>query len=163
MLKLKLQYFAHLIQRTDSFEKILMLGKIEGRRRGLQRMRWSDASPTWWTWVWVNSGRQWWTGRPGVLQSMGVAKSRSQQSNWTETTLSIKEWHPSIWNTGVKTSLTDSAFLMQRVECIQSSNHSQRGREKHNSDRCEGFWRHAAVTTNRERENSHLHNYKVLP
>ena len=40
MLKLKLQYFGHLIQRTDSFEKTLMLGKIEGRRRGLQRMRW---------------------------------------------------------------------------------------------------------------------------
>ena len=43
MLKLKLQYFGHLIQRTDSFEKTLMLGKIEGRRkRGQQRMRWLD-------------------------------------------------------------------------------------------------------------------------
>ena len=43
MLKLKLQYFGHLIQRADSFEKTLMLGKIEGRRRmGLQRMRWLD-------------------------------------------------------------------------------------------------------------------------
>ena len=43
MLKLKLQYFGHLIRRTDSFEKTLMLGKIEGgRRRGQQRMRWLD-------------------------------------------------------------------------------------------------------------------------
>ena len=43
MLKLKLQYFSHLMQRTDSFEKTLMLGKIEGRRRrGRQRMRWLD-------------------------------------------------------------------------------------------------------------------------
>ena len=43
MLKLKLQYFGHLIQRTDSLEKTLMLGKIEGRkRRGLQRVRWLD-------------------------------------------------------------------------------------------------------------------------
>ena len=43
MLKLKLQYFGHLIQKADSFEKTLMLGKIEGRRRrGLQRMRWLD-------------------------------------------------------------------------------------------------------------------------
>ena len=43
MLKLKLQYFGHLMRRTDSFEKILMLGKIEGgRRRGQQRMRWLD-------------------------------------------------------------------------------------------------------------------------
>ena len=42
MLKLKLPYFGHLMQRTDSFEKTLMVGKIEGRRRGRQRMRWLD-------------------------------------------------------------------------------------------------------------------------
>ena len=42
MLKVKLQYFGHLMQRTDSFEKTLMLGKIEGGRRGPQRMRWLD-------------------------------------------------------------------------------------------------------------------------
>ena len=42
MLKLKLQYFGHLMRRADSFEKSLMLGKIEGRRRGRQRMRWLD-------------------------------------------------------------------------------------------------------------------------
>ena len=42
MLKLKLQYFGHLMQRTDPLEKTLMLGKIEGRRRGRQRMRWLD-------------------------------------------------------------------------------------------------------------------------
>ena len=42
MLKLKLQYFGHLMKRTDSFEKTLMLGKIEGGRRGRQRMRWLD-------------------------------------------------------------------------------------------------------------------------
>ena len=46
MLKLKLQYFGHLMQRTDSLQKTLMLGKIEGRsRRGRQRMRWSDGIP----------------------------------------------------------------------------------------------------------------------
>ena len=42
MIKLKLQYFGHLMRRTDSLEKTLMLGKIEGRRRGRQRMRWLD-------------------------------------------------------------------------------------------------------------------------
>ena len=48
MLKMKLQYFGHLIQRTDSFEKTLMLGKIEGRRRrGRQRMRWVDGITDW--------------------------------------------------------------------------------------------------------------------
>ena len=44
MLKLKLQYFGHLMQRTDSLEKTLMLGKIEGRRKGRQRMRWLDST-----------------------------------------------------------------------------------------------------------------------
>ena len=43
MLKLRLQYFGHLVQRADSFEKTLMLGKIDGRRRGLQRMKWLDS------------------------------------------------------------------------------------------------------------------------
>ena len=48
MLKLKLQYFGHLMQRGDSFEKTLMLGKIEGRRRrGRQRMRWLDGITDW--------------------------------------------------------------------------------------------------------------------
>ena len=50
MLKLKLQYFGHLMLRTDSLEKTVMLGKIEGgRRRGRQRMRWLDGIPTQWT------------------------------------------------------------------------------------------------------------------
>ena len=72
MLKLKLQYFGHLMQRTDLFEKTLMLGKIEGRRRrGQQRMRWLDGITNSVEWVWVNSRSCWWTGRPGVLQSMG--------------------------------------------------------------------------------------------
>ena len=72
ILRLKLQYFGHLMGRTDSFEKTLMLGKIEGSgRRGRQRMRWLDgitdsmAPPN--SWVWVGSGSWWWTGRPGVL------------------------------------------------------------------------------------------------
>ena len=55
MLKLKLQYFGHLMQRANSFIKTLMLGKIEGRRRrGCQKMRWLDGPR--WTWVWVDSG-----------------------------------------------------------------------------------------------------------
>ena len=62
--KMKLQYFGHLMQITDSLEKTLMLGKIEGRRRrGQQRMRWLDGITDW-------------TGKPGVLQSMGVQRVR---------------------------------------------------------------------------------------
>ena len=88
MLKLKLQYFGHLMRRVDSLEKTLMLGGIGGRRRRVQQgMRWLMASPTWWTWVWVNSGRWWWTGRPSVLQFMGsqrVGHDWATELNWTE-------------------------------------------------------------------------------
>ena len=86
MLKMKLQYSGHLMQRTDSLEKTLTLGKIEGRRiRGQQRMRWLDGITDFTTWVWVNSGSWWWTGKPGVLQSVhGVTKSQIWLSNWTE-------------------------------------------------------------------------------
>ena len=73
MLKLKLQYFGHLMRRADSFEKTLMLGKIEGGREGDDR-GWDGymASPTQWVWVWVDTWSWWWTGRPGMLQSMGL-------------------------------------------------------------------------------------------
>ena len=74
LMKLKLQCFGPLMRRADSFEKTLMLGKIEGRRRrGRQRVRWL-ASPTQWTWVWVDSGSWRWTGRPGVLWFMGLQR-----------------------------------------------------------------------------------------
>ena len=89
ILKLKLQYFGHLMRRADSFVKTLMLGKIEGRRRrGRQRMRdgWM-ASLTQWTWVWEDSGSWWWTGRPGVLRFMGsqrVGHDWATELNWTD-------------------------------------------------------------------------------
>ena len=81
MLKLKLQYFGHLMRRAESLEKTLMLGKIESRRRGeQQRTRWLDASPTQLTWVCTNSERQWRTEKPGVLQSMGLQRVRHDRA-----------------------------------------------------------------------------------
>ena len=87
MLKLKLQYFGHLMPGTDSFEKTQMLGKSKGgRRRGLQRMRWFwVASLTWWSWVWISSRIWWWTGKPVVLQSTGSQRVRhdgATELNW---------------------------------------------------------------------------------
>ena len=76
MLKLKLQYFGHLMRRADSFKNTVMLGKIEGRRRGRQRKRWLDDITNSWTWVWVGSGSWWWTGRPGMLQFMWSQRVR---------------------------------------------------------------------------------------
>ena len=72
MLKLKLQYFGHLLQRVDSLEKTLMLGGIGGRRRrGRQRMRWLDGITDSVDVSLSEPGRWWWTGRPGVLRFMG--------------------------------------------------------------------------------------------
>ena len=84
MLKLKLQYFGYLMWRTDSFEKTLMLGKIEGRRRwGRQRMKWLDGITDSMD-MSLCKLRSWWqTVRPSVLWFMGL-QSRTRLSDWTE-------------------------------------------------------------------------------
>ena len=69
MLKMKLQYFGHLMQRTDSFERPWCCERLKTGGE-LDNRGWDSrmASPTRWTWVWVNSRSWWWTGRPGMLQ-----------------------------------------------------------------------------------------------
>ena len=87
MLKLKLQYFGHLMRRSDSFENTLMLGKIEGREGDVRVWDGWMASPTQWTWVWADSRCWWWTGRPGMLrfmESQGVGHDWVTELNWTD-------------------------------------------------------------------------------
>ena len=98
MLKMGLQYFSYLMQRTDSLEKTLMLGKIEGRRRGQQRMRRLEASPTQWTWVWVSSG-SWFPGdREAWCAAVhGVTKSQTWLSAWTELNWTENNQSPTDW------------------------------------------------------------------
>jgi len=91
MLKLKLQYFGHLMRRVDSLEKTLMLGGIGGRRRrGRQRMRWLDGITDSMDMSLSNSGSWWWTGWPGLLRSWGRKESdTTERLNWTELKLVI--------------------------------------------------------------------------
>ena len=85
MLKLKRQYFDHLMQRADSFEKTLMLERLRGRGeredRGLDGWM---ASPTQWTWVWVNSRSCWWTGRSGSPWGCKESDTTEQLNNNTK-------------------------------------------------------------------------------
>ena len=86
ILKLKPHYSGHLLWRNDSLETTLMLGKIEVGGKGVDRGRdgWV-VSLTQWTWVWVSFGSWWWTGKPGLLQSMGLQRVRhswSPELNW---------------------------------------------------------------------------------
>ena len=90
MLKLKRQYFGHLMRRVDSLEKTLMLGGIgagEGDDRG-----WDGWMASWTRWVWVNSRSWWWTGRPDVLQFMGsqrIGHDWVTELNWWQTDWAI--------------------------------------------------------------------------
>ena len=116
MLKLKLQFFGHLMWRTDSLENTLMLGNTEGRRRRDNRGWdcWME-SPTWWTWVWASSESLWWMGSFACFSPWDIKETDmtvklnwinrlfihiSSWMNFTLTMLSEKgkhEWSHSLW------------------------------------------------------------------
>ena len=75
MLKLKLQYFGHLMRKADSLKRPWCWKRLKARWEGDNR-GWDGwmASQTQWAWVWASSGSQWWTGKPGVLQSTGLQR-----------------------------------------------------------------------------------------
>ena len=113
-LKLKLQ---HLMRRADSFEKTLMLGKIEGGRGEDRGWDGWMASLTQWKWVWVGSGSWWWTGKPGMLQSM---QSQRVGHDWvTELKLSIKYKDAGVGH-GKGTPLRLSYFKIINLQCTLS-------------------------------------------
>ena len=116
MLKLKFQYFGHLMRIIDSLEKTLMLGGI-GAGGGDDR-GWDGwmASLTRWTWVWMNSGSWWWTGRPGVLQFMGLQRVGHDWATdliWSEGMWRFGKM--TMWSTGIIVVVTELSIINYRL------------------------------------------------
>ena len=126
MLTLKLQYFGHLMRRTDSLEETLMQRKIEGKRRmGWQRTRWLDGITNWWTWVWPSFRRWWWTGKLGMLQSMGsqrVGHDWATELNWTDQSTTLYFPYPQTevfqWKTSLPLSVSTVFSLNYKLIAI---------------------------------------------
>ena len=118
MLKLKLQIVGHLMWRTDVKTHLKRPWCWEGLKAGERDKRGWDgwmAPPTQWTWVWVSSGSWWWTGRPGMLQSMGLKRvgyDWATELNWTEfwTSMSQKTSTSSKWGLWLIYFLSDVLF-----------------------------------------------------
>ena len=99
----------------NRLEKILMLGKIEGKRRRNDR-GWDGwmASPTQWTWIWGNSGSWWWTGRPGMLQFMGLQRVGHDWSDFSSVT---------VCQTSLSFTNSKSFLKLMSIKLVIPSNH----------------------------------------
>ena len=114
MLKLKLQYFGHLMGRTDSSEKTLMLVRLKSRGEGDNR-GWDGwmASPTQWIWTWASSGSWWYTGKPDVLLFMGSQRVRQDwTTELTEQAVNNVGIH-GLWRRGIQSGASDEAWSLR--------------------------------------------------
>ena len=120
-LNLKLQHFGHPMGRADSFENTLVLGKIEGGREVDDR--WWDgwmASPTRWTWVWVDSGSWWWTGGLAPCSPWGPKQSDTTELlNWTELNCN-ERWGPIIEKQSAHSffQVTSHKYLVEQLDIV---------------------------------------------
>ena len=124
MLTLKLQYFGHLMWRADSLEKTLIWESLKAGGEGDDR-GWDGwmASLTQWTWVWPNSGRKWRTGKPGMLQSMGLSRVFSNTTVQkhlffgTQLSFTVQLSHPNM-TTGKNIVLTRRTFVSKVMSLL---------------------------------------------
>ena len=109
MLKLKLQYFGHLMGKLTHLKRLWCWERLKAGGEGDNR-RWGGwiASLTQWTWVWINSGNWWWTGKPGLLQSMGSQRVRYDWA--TELIWTIKATYYCIFSSFILSSWNRKAI-----------------------------------------------------
>ena len=115
MLKRKLQYFVYLMQRTDHLKRPWCWKRLKAGREGDDR-GWDGwmASPTQWTWIWTSSGSWWWTGRPGMMQSM---RSQRVGNDWA----TELNWYLFNYNHQINTAF-QTVLWRNRARCLRVDN-----------------------------------------